>query len=928
MSSLKVLSLVGLVLAIILSNRSPPQKKTLGSLYENPSDYYTPDFYEGGKDLVLPGGKMRYWEFGPKDGKKVILIHGISTGSSVYNKVARNLAKNNHRVLIFDLWGRGYSEAPFTYYDDTLYTNQVALLLQKVGWTKTNVIGVSLGGGIATSFASFYPEMVDKLVLLAPTGLMSEKDIPFTGKLARLPFIRNIILHPIVRPIAILGVQRFFKSSRSTYLDEETKKIAAYALHQFTHHPGFLRAFLGTVMDFPFFGLQSRYESIGEDASKQVLVIWGDADKTVPFENVHLLKKYIPQAQIEVYPGGGHDVLVSCAKQVSEDINKFLTNATYGIISITAWPTMDSLPNYITKRNRETDDEMISSSSIVDDDDYQPLPGDHYPLGVGSQDNSLPKSLVNSTALRANISEFISVELLCVIDDQFCIKVFDSFKDAAQELTHVIHLKDNILIRAAYYEFCDHSCANNTFGLGAPSSQFTLPFKDDDMDFLYPQALAKQLSPYKHPSAWATHDILIELNHDPYMNAIHSETVRHEDNNGWNGTGIPPFGKYWFKRDPEIKSYQIDFQYIILHEILHGLGFISSWAAYFSNDISPFRTLLNEVFDPIDLQLVTPSLYWTVQAPAGPTFVTGFQPTMIFDKFLYVHSDVPPSSFLENDNDGNHTNKNKSSVLLSNYTSLMELGFNMQDYCVQGYEAFIINFVQSFKKSNQSQQSHQLYSMLSQGHPLTFEFGLPNITTSPTTGNQVLNSLIHHEQSGRLFRPGIMIAHLDDKLHNTPDFIMTTTYQQGKTLEQIVDEVYKNVPKINYQHIFNKTASIERVYKSPIGPGILRILDIMGYTTALSDANDIIAINQQEPSQQPQTFSHGKKKKTYNHRNVCDDMHTTLFGLRSSKSTLSVGGTSNAVSGLKKKQDLLLLLPASSFTWTLLIIIIVLSGGY
>ncbi|CAO3643746.1 unnamed protein product [Cunninghamella echinulata] len=268
---------------------------------------------------------MRYWEFGPKDGKKVILIHGISSGASVYNKVARNLANNGHRVLIFDLWGRGYSDAPYTYYDETLYTTQVALLLQKVGWTKTNVVGVSLGGGIATSFASFYPEMVDKLVLLAPTGLMSEKDIPFTGKIARLPFIRHIMLHPIIRPIAILGVTRFFKSTRKEPFDQETEKIAKAVLHQFQHHPGFVRAFLGTVMDFPFFGLQPRYENIGKNESKQVFVIWGDADKTVPFENVHLLKKYIPQAEIKVFPGGGHDVLVSKAKQVAEDINQFLT---------------------------------------------------------------------------------------------------------------------------------------------------------------------------------------------------------------------------------------------------------------------------------------------------------------------------------------------------------------------------------------------------------------------------------------------------------------------------------------------------------------------------------------------------------------------------------------------------------------------------
>ncbi|KAI9303524.1 hypothetical protein BJ944DRAFT_165283 [Cunninghamella echinulata] len=581
--------------------------------------------------------------------------------------------------------------------------------------------------------------------------------------------------------------------------------------------------------------------------------------------------------------------------------------------------------------------ENNNDETSIDDDDYEPLPSDHYPLGTGSQDNTLPKSLVNSTALKANVSDFITVELLCVIDDIYCNKVLMALKDAAQELAHVLYLKDNILIRAAYYEFCDHSCANNTFGLGAPSSQFTLPFKDDDMDFLYPQALAKQLSPYKHPSAWATHDIVIELNHDPYMNAIiNTETVQHDNNNN-NGTGIPPFGKYWFKKDPDIKPYQIDFQYIILHEILHGLGFISSWAAYFSNDISPFRTLLNNIFHPTDLQYVTPSLYWTVQPPSGPTFVTGFQPTMIFDKFLYsTLSSITESS------------------LKSNHISLMELGFNMQDYCVQGYEAFIINFVQSFKKSNQSQQSHQLYSMLNEGRKLTFEFGLPNTTTPPSpplpsnssafslnmtfnansnssvnstfelnsylsstythmplfTGSQVLNSLNHHEQTGRLFRPGIMIAHMDDALQTTPDFIMTSTYQQGKTLDHIVNEVYKKVPEINYHEIINKTTSVERVYQSSIGPGILRILDMMGYTTVLSDVNDILLIindqqqqqQQSTSSQQPQqqSYNHRNKKKTYNnHRNVCDDMHSTLLGLRSTKQSDIIGGTSDTCSQKK-----------------------------
>ena len=49
-------------------------------------------------------------------------------------------------MLVYDLWGRGYSQAPPAKYNEALYTSQLAMLLQKVGWDKTDVIGVSLGG--------------------------------------------------------------------------------------------------------------------------------------------------------------------------------------------------------------------------------------------------------------------------------------------------------------------------------------------------------------------------------------------------------------------------------------------------------------------------------------------------------------------------------------------------------------------------------------------------------------------------------------------------------------------------------------------------------------------------------------------------------------------------------------------------------------
>lgn len=65
-----------------------------------------------------------------------------------------------------------------------------------------------------------------------------------------------------------------------------------------------------------------------------------------------------------------------------------------------------------------------------------------------------------------------------------------------------------------------------------------------DPNYVYPQSLAKQLALYGNSSAWADHDIDLEINHDPYMNAVDYDAATSA---GWNGTGVPPGGKYWFK---------------------------------------------------------------------------------------------------------------------------------------------------------------------------------------------------------------------------------------------------------------------------------------------------------------------------------------------------------------------------------------------
>ncbi|KAI8367463.1 uncharacterized protein BYT42DRAFT_504329 [Radiomyces spectabilis] len=465
---------------------------------------------------------------------------------------------------------------------------------------------------------------------------------------------------------------------------------------------------------------------------------------------------------------------------------------------------------------------------------------------------SSPSSGPNNTIPVYDTSDKrVRYQLACNFTTTFCNKVSTAVRSAIDEFTRVVDIKNDLIIRVTYYNFCDKRCTNSTLAWGAPTSQFTLPFEEGaDLNYVYPQALAKQLAPYSNTSVWADYDVDIEINHDIYLNAVDYDKAR---SHGWNGTGVPGPGKFWFQNDTAIGPDQVDLRYIVLHELLHGLGFISAWAAYFWTDASPFRLLVDGIIDPRDLQLVTPGPYWFVNDNTGPTFITGFQPTMIFDKYLVS---------LETDEDN-----------VTKPVNLSDLGFDMQNFCVQDSAAFIINFVKEFNASPQSIDANRLWISMTQKETLKFKFPPTTVANSSynlnpylnqtyhsmtlLTGEDVLNSQL--EQLDRTSnRPGMSISHVDDSYATKPDFLMTATYITGQTLEDLVEDTYSDIPVIRYNSSLANGSITEHTYKSAVGPGILRILDSMGYSTVLTKTNYTTEGNVKSPKP----------------RSVCDDSNS------------------------------------------------------
>jgi hypothetical protein len=84
----------------IIDSPLPLIQKTL-TIEQQKKLPYAPDALEEARDVPTPFGSIRVYEWGPREGKKVLLIHGISTPCIALGGLAEELVKRGRRVMLF-----------------------------------------------------------------------------------------------------------------------------------------------------------------------------------------------------------------------------------------------------------------------------------------------------------------------------------------------------------------------------------------------------------------------------------------------------------------------------------------------------------------------------------------------------------------------------------------------------------------------------------------------------------------------------------------------------------------------------------------------------------------------------------------------------------------------------------------------------------
>jgi pimeloyl-ACP methyl ester carboxylesterase len=261
---------------------------------------------------TVNGIKIYYEEQGK--GEPLILINGLAFPMDLWFAQIRELS-NDFRVIALDNRGIGRSDKPDDEYSIAMMAADVVGLLKTLGIEKSHVAGLSMGGFIAQEIALSYPDMVNRLILVA-TGMGGARSLalgkPFWEKTAAA--IAGKPAEQVYRTDLTLMTAPGFVEKHPDILDQ--------AVRLRMKHPQPLHAFLRQFAAANVFDINGCAQNI----SQPTLIILGKDDPIFPIPLAEDFRERLPKAKMIIYENCGHAIHLEKPDQLSRDMREFLNN--------------------------------------------------------------------------------------------------------------------------------------------------------------------------------------------------------------------------------------------------------------------------------------------------------------------------------------------------------------------------------------------------------------------------------------------------------------------------------------------------------------------------------------------------------------------------------------------------------------------------
>ncbi|KZX60365.1 3-oxoacyl-ACP reductase [Halioglobus sp. HI00S01] len=232
-------------------------------------------------------------------GDVVVFLHGSGPGASGHSNFKGNypfLVEAGYRCIVPDHIGYGFSDKP----DDvdhplSFFVECIKQTLDVAGVDRCTLVGNSLGGAVAFGLALEHPELVERLILMAPGGL---NDLP---EYQAMPGMQQVFkAFGSGEPVTPATMKTLFATGLMYNGDLATDELVAERMQIMQIMNGHVMA----TMQIP--NLVDRLA----DITVPCLAFWGMDEKMMPESGLHKMVKGIPHLRTILVNECGHWVMV------------------------------------------------------------------------------------------------------------------------------------------------------------------------------------------------------------------------------------------------------------------------------------------------------------------------------------------------------------------------------------------------------------------------------------------------------------------------------------------------------------------------------------------------------------------------------------------------------------------------------------------
>jgi len=260
--------------------------------------------------IKVNGLSIEYLEGG--SGETLLLIHGFTGDKDNWTRLGKHLTPH-FRLIAIDLPGFGNSsKAPDGDYTISTQAKRLKSFAEELNLRSFHLGGSSMGGYIASVYASNYPEDIKSLLLVAPLGVNSSELSHFDQQLIdgkpNIFFVNNLSDYDLL--LDNLFVERPF-------LPVPLKKgLAEVAVK---NEPLYSMIFnqIYRPVDVP------PLEEVLNHLSSRTQIIWGTKDQIIHVSGAEILGSIIPESTISIMENMGHSPMIENPEETADRYLEF-----------------------------------------------------------------------------------------------------------------------------------------------------------------------------------------------------------------------------------------------------------------------------------------------------------------------------------------------------------------------------------------------------------------------------------------------------------------------------------------------------------------------------------------------------------------------------------------------------------------------------